>query len=43
MQQLGLSSRVTFLGLVDDMTRFYQTLDLFCLPSRSEGFPASLL
>lgn len=43
VQQLGLSRRVTFLGLVDDMTRFYQTLDLFCLPSRSEGFPLSTL
>ncbi|WP_159656472.1 glycosyltransferase [Vibrio atypicus] len=40
---LGVSHRVTFLGLVDDMPRFYQSLDLFCLPSRSEGFPLSTL
>ncbi|MEZ8101635.1 glycosyltransferase [Vibrio bivalvicida] len=43
VKQLGISHRVTFLGLVDDMTRFYQALDLFCLPSRSEGFPLSTL
>lgn len=43
VEQLGLSERVIFLGLVEDMTRFYQSLDLFCLPSRSEGFPLSTL
>lgn len=42
-QALGVHQRVTFLGLVDDMCRFYQSLDLFCLPSRSEGFPLSTL
>tara|TARA_Y100001956_G_scaffold82678_2_gene104701 strand:+ start:1266 stop:2357 length:1092 start_codon:yes stop_codon:yes gene_type:complete len=40
---LGVANRVTFLGLVEDMPRFYQSLDLFCLPSRSEGFPLSTL
>jgi len=40
---LGLEDKVTFLGLVDDMPRFYQCLDVFCLPSRSEGFPLSTL
>ncbi|CAM3626173.1 GDP-mannose-dependent alpha-(1-6)-phosphatidylinositol monomannoside mannosyltransferase [Vibrio aerogenes CECT 7868] len=39
----GLSQRVHFLGLVDNMQTFYQALDLFCLPSRSEGFPLSPL
>ncbi|MEF1290585.1 glycosyltransferase [Vibrio sp. M260118] len=43
VKQLGLNSRVTFLGLVNDMPRFYQSLDLFCLPSRCEGFPLSTL
>lgn len=43
VNHLGLEERVTFLGLVDDMPRFYQSLDLFCLPSRSEGFPLSTL
>ncbi|MCK6264939.1 glycosyltransferase [Vibrio sp. ZSDE26] len=41
--QYDVSDRVTFLGLVDDMQRFYQALDLFCMPSRSEGFPLSPL
>ncbi|EGU48945.1 hypothetical protein VIOR3934_21461 [Vibrio orientalis CIP 102891 = ATCC 33934] len=43
VNQLGLENRITFLGLVDDMPQFYQSLDLFCLPSRSEGFPLSTL
>ncbi|NMS58161.1 glycosyltransferase, partial [Vibrio parahaemolyticus] len=38
-----LEDRVTFLGLVDDMPSFYQSLDLFCLPSLQEGFPLSTL
>lgn len=42
-KDLGLSHRITFLGLVNDMPKFYQSLDLFCLPSRSEGFPLSTL
>ncbi|OIQ26287.1 glycosyltransferase [uncultured Vibrio sp.] len=41
--QYDVLDRVTFLGLVDDMQRFYQALDLFCMPSRSEGFPLSPL
>lgn len=41
--QLHIQHRVTFTGLLCDMTRFYQALDLFCLPSRSEGFPLSTL
>ncbi|EGA69135.1 glycosyltransferase [Vibrio sinaloensis DSM 21326] len=40
---LGIAHRVTLLGLIDDMPRFYQSLDVFCLPSRSEGFPLSTL
>ncbi|ROV59609.1 glycosyltransferase [Vibrio ponticus] len=40
---LGIEDRITWLGLVDDMPRFYQSLDLFCLPSRNEGFPLSTL
>jgi glycosyltransferase involved in cell wall biosynthesis len=42
-EQYGVSERVTFLGLVDDMQRFYQALDVFCMPSRSEGFPLAPL
>jgi len=40
---LGLQDQIRFLGLVDDMPHFYQALDLFCLPSRFEGFPLSPL
>jgi glycosyltransferase involved in cell wall biosynthesis len=38
-----LGSRVHFLGALDDMPVFYQALDVFCLPSRSEGLPMALL
>lgn len=40
---LGVENRVHFLGLVEDMPTFYQSLDLFCLPSHNEGFPLSTL
>ncbi|EPE2669116.1 glycosyltransferase [Vibrio parahaemolyticus] len=43
VRTLKLEQRVTFLGLVDDMPSFYQSLDLFCLPSLQEGFPLSTL
>lgn len=43
VNDLGLQDQVKFLGLVEDMPRFYQALDLFCLPSRFEGFPLSPL
>lgn len=39
----GLSHRVHFLGHTDNMPRFYQALDLFCLPSLNEGFPLAPL
>ncbi|WP_367989070.1 glycosyltransferase [Vibrio sp. NTOU-M3] len=42
-EQLGVANRVRFLGLVSDMPSFYHSLDLFCLPSRSEGFPLAPL
>ncbi len=40
---LGLDGKVHFLGRIDDMPRFYQALDVFCLASRQEGLPLSLL
>lgn len=43
VRTLGLEERVSFLGLVNDMPSFYQSLDLFCLPSLHEGFPLSTL
>lgn len=42
-QKLGVDKQIIFLGLIEDMPLFYQSLDLFCLPSRYEGFPLSPL
>lgn len=42
-KKLGLTERVHFVGHTDQMTTFYQALDLFCLPSLNEGFPLSPL
>ncbi len=42
-QELGIAHRVHFLGLVEQMPRFYQGLDLFCLPSLAEGMPLCVL
>ncbi|OUS11968.1 glycosyl transferase [Gammaproteobacteria bacterium 53_120_T64] len=42
-EELGLSRRIHFLGRVDYMPRFYQALDVFCLPSINEGMPLSPL
>jgi len=43
VKQLGLENRVHFLGRIDDMPTFYQSLDVFCLPSLHEGLPLSPL
>jgi glycosyltransferase involved in cell wall biosynthesis len=40
---LGIGSRVDFVGLVNDMPAFFRAIDVFCLPSRAEGLPLSLL
>jgi glycosyltransferase involved in cell wall biosynthesis len=40
---LGLRDRIYFLSHVDDIASFYRALDVFCLPSRNEGLPLSLL
>ena len=36
---LQLTNKVYYLGKIEDMTSFYQALDLFCLPSYREGMP----
>ena len=41
--KLNLGKRVHFLGRLDDMPCFYQSLDIFCLPSLNEGLPLSPL
>lgn len=38
-----LQSRVFLEGNVSDVRSWYESADLFCLPSRSEGFPMALL
>lgn len=43
IQQSGLSDRVILLGNIDNMVGFYQSLDVFCLPSLNEGLPLSPL
>lgn len=43
VEKLGLQDRVHFLGHIDTMAHFYQSLDLFCLPSLNEGYPLSPL
>ena len=42
-EQLGIKDRVRFLGLVEDMPAFYSAMDLYCMPSRNEGFPLAPL
>jgi len=42
-RELKINERVHFLGHVDDMTQFYRSLDVFCLPSKREGMPLAPL
>lgn len=42
-RKAGLAERVHFLGMVEAMPEFYRALDVFCLPSLSEGMPLSPL
>ncbi len=41
VSELNLQNRVFFLGHIDDMTKFYPLLDVFCLSSNNEGLPLS--
>ena len=43
VQQLGLSERVHFVGVVEDMPQFYRAIDIFCMASQREGLPLSPL
>lgn len=40
---LGVSDRVHFLGVVENMPEFFQAIDVFCLASQREGLPLSPL
>jgi len=39
----GVEDRVEFLGFVEDMSSFYNSIDIFLLPSRYEGFSNVIL
>lgn len=41
VNRLGLRDRVVFLGVIEDMPSFYDGIDCFVMPSRSEGLPFS--
>ncbi len=43
IRRMSVSNTVRLLGVLNDMPRFYQSLDLFVLPSRFEGMPVCLL
>ncbi|OYU47118.1 MAG: glycosyl transferase [Rhizobiales bacterium PAR1] len=40
---LGLSERVHFMGSISEPEALYPAFDVFCLPSRAEGFPRTLI
>jgi glycosyltransferase involved in cell wall biosynthesis len=42
-ESLGIMDNVKFLGFRDDVKEIYKILDIFVLPSLSEGLPLSLL
>lgn len=43
VHDLGIEDNVKFLGNMDDIPAFLQSIDIFILPSRSEGFGLSLI
>lgn len=42
-QELGIESRVRFLGVRRDANRLYSAMDVFCLPSFYEGLPVVMV
>ena len=43
IQKAGLENRVRLLGYVEDLTRFFAGVDLFVMPSLTEGLGSSVL
>lgn len=43
VQELGITAQVTMLGFYQNLTDVYRALDVFVLPSLSEGFPTVIL
>ena len=41
--KLGLTSSIEWTGWVPEPSKFFDDIDIFCLPSRREGFPLVLL
>jgi glycosyltransferase involved in cell wall biosynthesis len=42
-QSLGIADQITFTGNVDNPAPYLASADLYCLPSRGEGMPNSLI
>ena len=42
-EQLKIKDHILFLDWVDNVNEYLQAFDLFCLPSRFEGFPISIV
>jgi len=42
-KESGHEGRINFIGHTTDVAQFYQTADVFCLPSVAEGMPNSVL
>ena len=43
VRRLGLEDRIDFLGFVRDMPGFFSSIDIFLLPSHSEGFSNAVM
>lgn len=43
VRHLNIGDKVLFLGRRDDISNWYQAMDVFCLPSRFEGLPISMI
>lgn len=43
VKETGMDKKVLFLGKRDDVNNWYQAMDMFCLPSRFEGLPISVI
>lgn len=42
-KHMNIEDKVLFLGRRDDINNWYQAMDVFCLPSKFEGLPISMI
>ncbi len=42
-RKIGIEDRLIMAGYIDDMRSFYHAIDIFCLPSLTEGSPLTIL